>query len=143
LVVDAALVAVTRQVPKLVTVSDDPVTTQPSAVPGTAVKVTAPVPDPPVVTRVSAEPRYPVIEETTRAACAPWLSTAVLAAGVNVRVESVAVNVQEPLDVIVAALNVATPAAATALSVPPRLQPVDPVSTIVSVAPVPDVSTLL
>src|ERR1019366_2555821 len=67
---------------------------------------------------------------------------AVLAPVVNVRVESVAVNVQEPVDVIVAKLNVATPATATALSVPPRVQPVDPVSTIASVAPVPVVSTL-
>lgn len=68
LVVEAALVAVTRHVPRLVTVSDVPVTTHPSAVPGTAVKVTAPVPEPPVATRVSAEPRYPVTEETSRAA---------------------------------------------------------------------------
>jgi hypothetical protein len=57
LVVDAALVAVTVHVPRLVTVNEVPVTTQPRAVPGTAVKVTAPVPDPPVVVSVNAEPR--------------------------------------------------------------------------------------
>lgn len=49
---------------------------------------------------------------------------------------------QEPSDVIVAALNVATPATATALSVPPRVQPVDAVSATVSDAYVPVVSTL-
>jgi hypothetical protein len=68
LVREAALVAVTRQVPKLVTVSDVPVTTHPSAVPGTAVKVTAPVPEPPAVVRVSGDPRKPVIDETVSAA---------------------------------------------------------------------------
>jgi hypothetical protein len=57
LVVEAALVAVTRHVPKLVTASDVPVTTQPRAVPGTAVKVTAPVPDPPLLVSTSGVPR--------------------------------------------------------------------------------------
>jgi len=66
----------------------------------------------------------------------------VLAAVVKVRDESVAVSVQEPVEVMVRALNVATPAAATALSVPLRVQPADAVSAIVSVAPVPNVSTL-
>jgi hypothetical protein len=55
---------------------------------------------------------------------------------------SVAVKVQDPSDVIVTALNVATPATAAALSVPPIVQPVDPVSTTVSVEFVPVVSTL-
>ena len=54
---DGGMVAVTRQVPRLVTASDVPVTTQPRAVPGVAVKVTAPVPDPPVVVSASAVPR--------------------------------------------------------------------------------------
>jgi hypothetical protein len=65
----------------------------------------------------------------------------VLAAWVIVRVESVAVNVQAPVEVIVTALNVATPAAATALKVPPMVQPVEAVSTTVSVEPVPEPST--
>jgi hypothetical protein len=59
---------------------------------------------------------------------------------VSVRVPSVAVSVQEPVEAIVTALKVATPAAATADTVPPRVQ-VD-VSATVSVDPVPEVSTL-
>jgi hypothetical protein len=54
--------------------------------------------------------------------------------------ESVAVRVQEPVDVIVSALKVATPATATAVVVPPRVQA--EVSATVSTSPVPDVSTL-
>jgi LysM repeat protein len=59
---------------------------------------------------------------------------------VKTLVESVAVRVQEPVDVIMSALKVATPAAATADVVPPRVQV--EVSTTVSVFPVPVVSTL-
>jgi hypothetical protein len=51
------LVAVTMHVPRLVTVNELPVTTQPAAVPTVAVKVTAPVPEPPVVVRVRGDPR--------------------------------------------------------------------------------------
>lgn len=65
-----------------------------------------------------------------------------LAAVVKVCEESVAVSVQEPVDVIVSALKVATPATATTLVVPPKVQPVDEVNAMVSVALVPAVSTL-
>jgi hypothetical protein len=59
---------------------------------------------------------------------------------VKTREESVAVRVQEPVDVMVNALKVATPAAATADVVPPKVQL--EVSATVSAFPVPAVSTL-
>ena len=77
-----------------------------------------------------------------RAACAPWLSTEVLSAVVKTLVESVAVKPQVPVDVMVTALKVATPATATAAAVPPRVQPAEGVSVTVSIAPVPLDTTL-
>jgi hypothetical protein len=53
---------------------------------------------------------------------------------------SVAVRTQAPVTLIVSAANVATPAAATAVVVPPRVH--GDVIAMVSVAPVPDVTTL-
>jgi hypothetical protein len=59
LVVDAALVAVTTHVPVLVTVSELATTVHPVAVPFVTLKVTAPVPEPPVVVSVSVLPKAP------------------------------------------------------------------------------------
>lgn len=59
---------------------------------------------------------------------------------VKVLVESVAMRAQEPVDVISSAANVATPAAATAVAVPPSVQ-VDVIVTV-SVELIPVVSTL-
>jgi hypothetical protein len=53
----AALVAVTMQVPAFVTLSALPVMAQPVAVPLVTLKVTAPVPDPPVAANVSGASR--------------------------------------------------------------------------------------
>jgi hypothetical protein len=57
LVAEAAFVAVTMQVPIVVTERVVPVTTQPAAVPTVAVKVSAPVPDPPAVVRLRGTPK--------------------------------------------------------------------------------------
>ena len=55
----AAFVAVTRHFPAPVAVSELPVILQPVAVPLATVKLTAPLPEPPLVTRVSAVPSVP------------------------------------------------------------------------------------
>jgi hypothetical protein len=140
LVIEAALVAVTMHVPMLVTVSELPDTAQPAAVPFVTLKVTAPVPDPPLVKRVSATPRVPVREVTFRTAWAPWLSVALLIAVVRFLEMSAAVRVQAPVEVISSALKVATPATAVAVEVPPRVHA--DVMVVESVAPVPVVTTL-
>jgi len=50
------LVAVTVQVPADVTLSEDPETAQPVAVPSTTANETEPVPEPPLVASVSVAP---------------------------------------------------------------------------------------
>jgi hypothetical protein len=140
LVIEAALVAVTTHVPTLVTVSELPNTVQPAAVPLVTLKVTAPVPEPPLVERVSARPRVPERDVTIRAAWVPWLSVALLVAVVRFLEVSVAVRVHEPVELISSALKVATPATAVAVVVPPRVH--EDVMVAASVAPVPVVITL-
>ncbi|HEY5267042.1 MAG TPA: hypothetical protein VIJ40_09535 [Acidimicrobiales bacterium] len=66
--------------------------------------------------------------------------TDVLAAVVSVLEVSLAVRVQAPVSLIASALNVATPATAVAAAVPPRLHA--DVMVTLSVAPVPEVTTL-
>jgi len=51
-------------VPAVVTLMEVPVTVQPVAVPLTALKVTAPAPDPPFATRVKATPTTPAMGVT-------------------------------------------------------------------------------
>jgi len=140
LMVDAALVAVTMHVPMLVTVSELPVTVQPVAVPFVTLKVTAPVPDPPLVVSVSALPMVPAREVTLRAPWATRLSTALLVAVVRTLEELVAVSVHVPAELMTSDVNVATPATAVAVAVPPRVQ-VD-VMVTESLEPLPLVTTL-
>src|ERR1700712_5174086 len=64
LLVSAAFVAVTVQVPAVVALSLPALTTQPVAVPLIAVKVTVPLPSPPDAVSVSGVPRTPVSEVT-------------------------------------------------------------------------------
>jgi hypothetical protein len=64
----------------------------------------------------------------------------VAVAAVSVLEASVAVSTQAPVTLMVSALKVATPAMATAVVVPPRVH--GDVIAIVSVAPVPEVTTL-
>jgi hypothetical protein len=135
LVIEAALVAVTTHVPMLVTVSELPDTAQPAAVPFVTMKVTAPVPEPPLVKRVSAIPRVPERDVMLRTACVPWLSVALLVAVVRFLEVSVAVRVHEPVELISSALKVATPATAVAIAVPPRVH--EDVIVTLSVPPVP------
>src|SRR5665213_2347941 len=96
LVVEAAFVAVTMQVPTLETVSELPDTVQPVAVPFVALNVTAPEPEPPLVVRVSVLPMVPAREVTLRATWALRLSMALLVAVVSVREEFVTVRVHVP-----------------------------------------------
>jgi len=74
---------------------------------------------------------------------AAWgVPTVVVAvAAVSVLAESVAVSTQAPVTLTLSALKVATPAAATAATVPPSAH--GDVIVMVSVAPVPEVTTLL
>jgi len=101
--VSAALVAVTEQVPADVTLSEEPETAQPVAVPSTTANDTAPVPEPPLVISVSAVPKVPLVDVTVSAA---WIAGAkVTVVGfdeIEAKVESpalVAVTVQVPADV--------------------------------------------
>jgi hypothetical protein len=79
-----------------------------------------------VKTSLVAEPRLTV--------------TDVLVAGVRFLDVSLPVRLQAPVSLIISALNVATPATAVAVTVPPRVH-VDEI-VMVSTAPVPVVSTL-
>jgi hypothetical protein len=101
----AALVAVTTQVPAVVAVRFDPLTAQPVAVPLVTAKVTAPVPEPPNVVRVSGAPKVPDVEVTVSAAwVAPAKVTVVAGDEVAAKVASaalVAVTEQVPEDVVV------------------------------------------
>jgi hypothetical protein len=74
------MVAVTAQVPVLVLDSAEPMTVQPVAVPFTALNVTAPVPDPPEVVKVSGVPNVPDVEVMVRTACAALPMVTVVAA---------------------------------------------------------------
>jgi hypothetical protein len=140
LVVEAALIAVTMQVPTLETVSDLPDTVQPVAVPFVTLKVTAPVPEPPLVRRVSVLPMVPAREVTLRALWALRLSMALLVAVVRFREVSVTVRVHVAGELMTRAENVATPATDVAVAVPPRMQ--EEVIVSESLAPLPVVTTL-
>jgi hypothetical protein len=74
------MLAVTAQVPVLVLDSAETVMAQPVAVPFTAVNVTAPVPDPPEVVKVSGVPNVPDVDVMVSAACAALAMVTVVAA---------------------------------------------------------------
>ncbi len=63
--------AVTVQVPAVVTLRSDPVTVQPVAVPSVATKVMAPLPEPPDVVSGSGVPTVPVSEVMVSAVWVP------------------------------------------------------------------------
>lgn len=75
-----ALVAVTEHVPAADAVKVEPVTVQPDAVPLAVTKLTAPLPEPPLVVRLSGVPTRPLVEVTVKAACAAGASVTVVGA---------------------------------------------------------------
>ena len=62
-------VAVTTHVPADATDNNDPDTEQPVAVPSDTAYVTAPVPEPPAVDKVSDEPKVPDTDVIDRVCC--------------------------------------------------------------------------
>jgi hypothetical protein len=60
--VSAALVAVTLHVPAEDTDREEALTRHPDAVPLVAAKLTAPVPEPPLVVKVNGVPKTPAVE---------------------------------------------------------------------------------
>lgn len=135
------MVAVTRHVPALAAFTAPPETEHP-AVPEVVVNVTAPAPVPPLVLIVSGVPTKPFNEVILRAGWAvPTVVVAV--AVVSALVESVAVRTQTPVLLIDSRLNVATPAMAVAVVVPPSVHGDAAVMVMTSLVPVPEVSTLL
>ncbi len=77
-VASAALVAVTVQVPAVVTLRSDPVTVQPVAVPSVATNVMAPAPEPPVVVSGSGVPTVPLSDVMVSAVWVPRLKVTVV-----------------------------------------------------------------
>jgi hypothetical protein len=96
----AALVAVTKQVPIEPAVKLDPEIVQEEDVPVVAVKVTFPVPEPPVVIRVKADPKVPLVEVIDNAVCGFFIEKVTLAVAVA-ELASVPVIVTVEVEVVV------------------------------------------
>lgn len=137
-VVSPAFVAVTLHVPARLAVSAFPDKVQPADEPAARAHVTGPVPVPPEIASLNTVPTFPLSVRTVTVACGVPTEV-VCAAAVSVRVESVAVSTHVPVALMLSALKVATPAAATPVVVPPSAQ--FEVIAIVSVDPVPEVTT--
>jgi hypothetical protein len=134
-----AFVASTLQVPARLALSAFPDKVQPADDPAARVQVTAPVPVPPEIASRNVVPTEPLRVRTVTAACGVPTVVACVEV-VNVLDESVAVSTQEPVVLMLRALNVAVPATAAAVVVPPSAH-VEVIVTV-SVDPVPEVTTL-